>query len=198
MDINSQNGFDLYSTPLSIASQRGHYATVKYLLEHGAKSHIDYLNLKKKTPLYYAAENGQTSVVNLLLNFGKANTEIQNTEKLWTALHVASYLGHTEIAKLLLFGKSYPFQTTGDGKDTPLSLAEKNGHHSVAILIRLIYNATAEDAEKKGKKLVALLLKAVSRIPPYSLEQIFPGSQNVTHNGADIWKKLAEQFSSRT
>ncbi len=139
VDINSKNGPAFNSIPLGTASGQGHDSTVRYLLNNGAKSHVNYLNLKTISPLYVAAEHGHTDVVKTLVEVGNANVEIRNTDKLWTAMHVAAYKGHLDIVQyLLLSAGANAFALTGDGRDTPLSLAEKNGQEGMVLYLTLI------------------------------------------------------------
>ncbi len=193
VNINSKNGHNLDSIPLSIASQNGHDTTVEFLLSNGAQDHVDYVNLNKISPLYAAAEKGHTHIVQLLINVGNASTRIQNGDKEWTALHVATYKGHLEVVKIL-FQYSYanPFELTGDGKETALSLAEKNGQTSVVVYFRLMFNALVDLAERKGQEAAASLMRTMINTPPYSFEQIYPG-QNASAVWAQMWAESEHQ-----
>ncbi len=137
VDINSKNGKGFDSIPLAIASRNGYPSTVRYLLAHGARTDIDYLNLEEISSLYVAAHEGHTNVVKILIEIGRANVEVANTEKGWTALHVAAHRGYLDIVKYLIEqAGANGHSTTGNNLDTPLTLAGKNGHGSVAQYLR--------------------------------------------------------------
>ncbi|KAE9396508.1 ankyrin, partial [Gymnopus androsaceus JB14] len=71
--VNSQS--EEGSTALRQASQNGHVAIVKILLDHGADTELP--GFHKTTPLVIAAERGYFDIVSLLLENG-ANVNAQN------------------------------------------------------------------------------------------------------------------------
>ena len=70
MDVNQAD--ERSSTPLNIASEKGHTDVVKLLL---TKDGVDINKAWEKggTPLYFACQNGHTAVVELLLTHGGVN-----------------------------------------------------------------------------------------------------------------------------
>ncbi len=137
VDVNSKNGPGFNSIPLATAAEQGRVSTVRYLLNNGARSHVNFLNLKNFSPLYFAAEEGHTDVVKILVEDGGASVELRNSNELWTAMHVAASNGRLDTVRYLhQSAGANIFATTGDGRDTPLTLAEKAGQTSVAQYLR--------------------------------------------------------------
>lgn len=95
VDINLE--YD-YWTPLTKASEKGHFNIVQYLVENGAE--IDKENGYGWTPLMCASMNGFLDIVKYLVDKG-ANIEIKTDSK-WTALTFASTEGHLEVVKYLI------------------------------------------------------------------------------------------------
>ncbi len=132
-DVNSKNTYGYDSMPLGSAAVNGHPRVVRYLLNHGAKIYVDYLNLKTYSALYGAVEKGDEEIVKILVEEGNANVELRNKDHLWTPLHMAAHSGYFNIVKYLVEeAGANVLATTGDGRDTAQTLAEKNGHHNVA------------------------------------------------------------------
>ncbi|KAI0428831.1 hypothetical protein F5Y09DRAFT_275147 [Xylaria sp. FL1042] len=97
-DYNVDVTNSLSETSLLWATQNGHEAIVKLLLEAGANTELqdDF----GQTPLSWAAEKGHEAIVKLLLAAG-ANTELQGRYGR-TPLSWAAEKGHEAIVKLLL------------------------------------------------------------------------------------------------
>ncbi len=138
-DVNSKNGHGIDSMPLTIASFNGHSEIVRYLLNHGAKIHVNYLLLNGYSALAGAIDEGHDDVVKILIEEGNANVELRNEDRLWTALHRAAHEGDLDIVKYLVEDAGANVSArTGDGKDTAQTLAEKNGHQNVAQYLKSI------------------------------------------------------------
>ena len=124
------------NTPLLIASQNGHSAIVKLLLQ---SSDID-VNVASKdgiTPLIHASENGHTAIVKLLLNtpgilLNQSGSDEQGCP---TALTEASKKGHSEIVELLLQASGIDINHAAMGGMTPLIYATRAGHTAVVQLL---------------------------------------------------------------
>ncbi len=138
-EVNSKNGNGYDSMPLGIAAANGHSDIVKYLLNHGAKAQVNYLNLNTYSALYAAAEHDEAKVVRILIEEGNANVELRNEDQLWTTLHRAAHEGYLDIVKYLVEEAGANVSArTGDGRDTAQTLAEKNGHKNVAQYLKSV------------------------------------------------------------
>ena len=98
-------------TALSMASERGHVATVELLIQHKANvnaqsekiEHGDYYKLAegKRTPLHWAAVGGHTEVAKMLLEAG-ANIEARTVNRRTPALEAALH-DHFQTIELLVY-----------------------------------------------------------------------------------------------
>ena len=95
VDLNKKKNDD-DSAPIHLAAGKGHTATVKLLLDHGAK--IDEKDDDGWTPISQAAKKGHKDTVKLFLDHG-ANIDLKNNYG-WTPIHRAADKGHTDIVKL--------------------------------------------------------------------------------------------------
>lgn len=117
-------------TPLHLASENGHEAIVKLLLEKGAD--LEALDSDDSTPLHRASENGYHEVVKLLLHKKVDKERRDRFDR--TPLYLASENGHEAVVGLLLGEGTY--QETHDRfRRTPLHLASENGHEAVVKLL---------------------------------------------------------------
>lgn len=97
-DVNGTDAETGGTSPIILASQKGQFAAVETLIDHGA--HVNARDKLRRTPLIHAAHEGMTAAVRLLISrgadldcgsvFGKA------------ALSYASEKGSIEIVKLLV------------------------------------------------------------------------------------------------
>jgi ankyrin repeat protein len=128
-DVNVM-GFDHNSTPLHLASGRGHVDVARILLEHGADAtHHDELGL---TPLHRASQHGHLEVVRLLLEHGTDVNARDHSN--WTPLHGASQDGHLDMVQVLL-GHGANAHALDHGGWTPLLYPAHNGHLAVVLLL---------------------------------------------------------------
>ena len=88
----------LETTPLHIASQRGHLACVRVLIEHGAG--VDLADKRGDTPFIEAAAHGHLDVVRMLLDAG-ADVRLRNNDGQNAADGARAYGRCVERARLL-------------------------------------------------------------------------------------------------
>ena len=149
--------------PLCLAAMNGHTDMVKILLESGGDPNtVDpygqtplHLAVRKRStevakiltntqtdlnapdkwgdsPLYWAARSNHLEMVKLLLDAGAKR--IQN-DRGRTPLHWAAFWGNTDLVKLLLKEGADP-NAANILQDTPLSMAQEEGHEDVVKLLR--------------------------------------------------------------
>lgn len=97
---STDSGIRIYKgfSPLHIACVRGHYDTVRQLINKGAD--INACDNNGKSPLYLACEYGHVNVVELLLGNEAAVNLCDNDGA--SSLFIASEQGHDVIVNLLL------------------------------------------------------------------------------------------------
>ena len=178
-DINSRDPDQ--STPLHLASFRGHLRLVALMLSWNAS--IQLKDSKHRTPLHRAAQCGHDDVVRLLLAGSASVTEGDSKHRtaffiacargwkvtatiLWqagsnlmhrdgqgqTALHAAAKTGHQSVVEMLLSAGIGP--DTPDNKGvTPLHEASRNGWASI---VKLLLDAGAEISRTDNAGLTSL------------------------------------------
>ncbi|KAF7554286.1 hypothetical protein G7Z17_g3000 [Cylindrodendrum hubeiense] len=117
-------------TAISYATEKGHEAILKLLIDKGAD--IESENESGRTPLSWAAENGHDGVVRLLLDEGvdiESEDEYSRMPLSWAAEN-----GHEAVIKLLL-DKGADAGTWNDYGNTPLLEAAQNGHEAAVKLL---------------------------------------------------------------
>ncbi|XP_018574567.1 ankyrin-3-like [Anoplophora glabripennis] len=107
--------------PLHYAAEKGHFDTVKFLLEQGAN--INGPGSRRQTPLHFAAFGGRLNIVKFLVE-SNANTD----SRAWdgTALHLAISGDHFDIVKYLAENSGKNMITNGR-YETILDLAAREG-----------------------------------------------------------------------
>ena len=119
-------GYNHDSTPLHMASSRGHLNVVELLLKIGAQH--DSRNRSGRTPLHEAARCGQKDVVKLLIDYGTdVDIKYDNGE---TPLSCAANRGHMDTVQLLLKMGADPNARSRRG-ETPLDQATRRRHRDV-------------------------------------------------------------------
>jgi len=117
-------------TSLHRAAASGHEATVRLLLEGGAKP--DVTDDAENTPLHLAANGGHEATVRLLLDHG-AEMGVKNMAA-DTPLHIAANGGHEAAAQLLL-ERGAEMGAKNWREDTPFHLAAYGGHEATVCLL---------------------------------------------------------------
>ena len=108
------------------ASQRGHLAIVKVLLEAG--SNVNQARTSNGgSPLYIASENGNVALVKVLIEAG-GNVNQATTDNEATPLFMASFNGHVDIVRLLLQHPNIDTNKKTNRGDSPLYIASKKGN----------------------------------------------------------------------
>ncbi|KAK2608997.1 hypothetical protein QQS21_002477 [Conoideocrella luteorostrata] len=151
VSLKDRNG----QTPLSWATQNGHEAVVKLLLETGRVG-VEVEDRNGWTPLSWAAKNGHEAIVKLLLETGRVNVEAKDrngqTLLLWAAQN-----GHEDIVKLLLETGRVNVKAKDRNGWTPISWAAENGHEAI---VKLLLETGRVDVEAEDRNSWTLLLWA--------------------------------------
>jgi len=128
-DVNSRS-FQGASTPLSLASEKGHVDLARMLIDLGAD--VSAQTDDGWTALHLASENGHVDLARMLIDLG-ADVSAQ-TKYGTTALHWASHNGHVDLARMLIdLGADLSAQTN-DGW-TALHWALENGQVDLARML---------------------------------------------------------------
>jgi ankyrin repeat protein len=140
LNINAR-GVYKESTPLHLASDKGHLEVVRVLLEHGAD--VEAQNEDKLTPLHRASRSGRGQVVRTLLEQGADAAAFDRNRM--TPLHWASFGGYLEVARILL-ERSKDAAARDKNGWTPLHWAAFEGRvEIVRILLKRGVDATVRD-----------------------------------------------------
>jgi ankyrin repeat protein len=132
---NTENNDGL--TPLGFAAHFGQIDAVKVLLECGADvnaiSHSKVSFIPSNTALHAAiAGNKSKEVIEMLIKNGTDVNAVDSNEH--TPIQAAAFEGNLEIARLLIENGADLSRKTGLG--SPLSIAERHGHHEFLELLR--------------------------------------------------------------
>ncbi|KAL6553226.1 hypothetical protein OROGR_007068 [Orobanche gracilis] len=127
LDVNAKDSLGF--TPLSVAAMKGHTATSKYLLEHGAAIPND----RDFFALHFAAENGDFEVMKFLLEKG-VSVDLRNAAVRSTPLTSAARKSREDVVKFLLERGANP---NGHPEDihTPLQTAAAAGSFACSELL---------------------------------------------------------------
>ena len=121
---------DKVTSPLFIASLKGHDSTVQLLLDKGAD--INFCPENGCSPLFIASQNGHDSTVQLLLDKG-ADINLCE-ENGCSPLYIASQNGHDSTVQLLL-DKGADINLCHENGCSPLFIASQNRHDSTVQLL---------------------------------------------------------------
>jgi ankyrin repeat protein len=121
------------STPLIVASSRGHLEVVRLLLGHPAAS-INERDHEGRTALWFACRNGRDVMVRLLLGAGADPSIATNLGS--TPLMVAYSGRHLEVVRVLLGHPAAPINERDHDGSTALWHACRDGRdHMVRLLL---------------------------------------------------------------
>jgi uncharacterized protein len=141
--INAKENYG--STALTIATENGHTAIVRVLLDRGAA--IEAKDKYGRTALLVAAKEGHTETVGLLLDRGAA-IEAKNSGDS-TGLIVAAEQGHTETVRLLL-DRGAAIEAKNSAGNTALMLATAFSGHTATVRLLLGRGAAIEAKSNDG------------------------------------------------
>jgi ankyrin repeat protein/pimeloyl-ACP methyl ester carboxylesterase len=141
-DINSRDPDQ--STPLHLASYRGHSKLVALTLSWNASTNLK--DSKKRTPLHRAAECGHDDVVKMLLAGSASVVECDSKHR--TAFFIACARGWKLTATILWQAGSNLMHEDEQGQ-TALHAAAKTGHQSVVEML-LCAGILVDCHDKKG------------------------------------------------
>ncbi|KAH7146273.1 hypothetical protein EDB81DRAFT_869123 [Dactylonectria macrodidyma] len=119
MDINAKDSYG--RTPLLSATENGHMAIVRLLLDRGA--YIEAMDQQRQTPLLSATENGHEAIVRLLLDRGACIEAMDQQRR--TPLLLAVETGNAALVRYLFDQGAYIEAKDQDSR-TPLLLAIRN------------------------------------------------------------------------
>jgi len=117
--------------PLHIASIKGHYEIVKYLVEE-QNALVDIIDNEKETPLLKAAYNGHKNIVQYL-KMKNANVDYKDREG-WSSLHNACSRGFLDIVQFLINSEADINCQNVTGQ-TPLMIASSKGYIDIVQLL---------------------------------------------------------------
>ncbi|XP_063411142.1 uncharacterized protein LOC134694078 [Mytilus trossulus] len=133
------------NSPLYKASERGHTAVAKLLLENNAD--VSKCNKSGKSPLYAACKRRYKDTVELLLH---SKADLNQLNKSWySPLNVACKEGYRDIVELLLQSNADVNQCDRYGT-SPLFVACEGGHTDIVELL-LQNNADVCQCNKSGE-----------------------------------------------
>jgi ankyrin repeat protein len=127
-------------TPLHNAANCDSAEAIRCLIGHGA--YVDpRLSVCGRTPLYYAATRGHVEATDALLRAGAAPNVRRHPNEFEAApnmsvLHEAARHGHAAVVKLLLDAGADPWARINTTDETPLDLAEDEGHEETIHLLQ--------------------------------------------------------------
>ncbi|MDT8998643.1 ankyrin repeat domain-containing protein [Paucibacter sp. APW11] len=128
-DLGADSGY----TALALAVRWQHAELVDVLLQAGANANTHTKSCYQSTPLMEASRHGNPRIVDALLRAGAAVNEGDRYGD--HALNWASYFGQTAMARRLI-EQGADLRRTGQTDDSPLEIANREGHAELAAVLR--------------------------------------------------------------
>jgi len=119
-----------WETPLCLASEGGHEALVRLVIDRGAD--VSASDEAGQAPLHLALQEGHEATAQLLISRGADLTAA--SKRGHTPLHLAALKGYEAIAQLLIDRGADPTAADIRGR-TPLHFAVQEGHEATAQLL---------------------------------------------------------------
>jgi len=136
-------------TPLSYASENGHEAVAKMLVDKG-KVDVNLKDNDGRTPLSYAARSGHEAIVKMLLDTGKVDIDSKDNFGR-TPLSYAARSGYYEVANILLNTGKVELDSKDNSGRTPLSHAAGSGHEAVVKVLVDTGKVNIDSKDNDGK-----------------------------------------------
>ncbi|XP_066927832.1 ankyrin repeat domain-containing protein 7-like [Clytia hemisphaerica] len=177
-------------TPLGLAAAKGHYETVKFLHENGAKP--DLKMRRNKTALMYACMNGHSQIVAYLLRIG-VNPDARDSSDN-TPIHYAAAYGWYHCVKLLLEGGA-DANIPNNWKTTPLAVALMKHYIEIGDLL-LDAGVDVNFVDENGltilmKHLTGTLCKEQYTLVKHLLEKYHANPQLTDGSSSNLFHYLA-------
>ena len=129
VSVKADEGWNVYHR----AANNGRLKILQAISMHNN----DYVNDGDETnwtPLYHAVANGHIEIVNYLLSI-KADVSVKTDKGGWNVYHKAANNGNMKIMMALIESSCDVINGINEAKETPLSIASKRGHESMAYTI---------------------------------------------------------------
>ena len=127
--------YDKETTPLKLASKKGHLEICRLIIDRIATNNHKLLSIL----LRWAAKNGHFAVCQLIIAYLEDKNPKDSRDEGNTPLHLAAMNGHFEICQLFIENISEKDPENNSGK-TPLYYAARRNHKAVCyLIIRIVY-----------------------------------------------------------
>ncbi|UKZ58095.1 hypothetical protein TrVGV298_011960 [Trichoderma virens] len=144
-------------TALSQAAEKGHFNTMKKLIDWGAFPNSADAN--HRTPLSYASEMGHNSAIEILLADQRVDPDTEDNSGRTPLLHAAGR-GHEAVVKLLVKSGKVDLEAKDKDGQTLLVLAVERRYEAI---VKLLVESGKVDLEARDKDGQTPLVLAVER-----------------------------------
>jgi ankyrin repeat protein len=202
-------------SPINIAASRGHFGTVKKLLENPGIILNTKIGYRDRTinPLLLASRRGHVEIVRLMLKtFDKRGLDVNDTGGSFhnrTSLQIAVSYGHTEVVKLLLLRQDIDVNLTlGTSGLSMCQIAAQRGHSRILGLLlgdcrtdrRHVRNSRDSllfEAVSEAHLLLVGILLDYDEASPQDTQRKLSTQKNIAGNRIDILEKLLVDIAFR-